>query len=59
MTERLFATLKVIPRDFRDRHVFLLRGKPMADIRGAIQGSCEKAGIGYGRSQGTVSPFTA
>jgi integrase len=51
MTERLFATLRAIPRDFRDKHVFLLRGRPIVDIRGAIEGACEKAGIQYGRSR--------
>jgi integrase len=49
MTERLFATLKAIPRDLRDKeHVFLLRGKPVVDIRDSIEAACERVGIEYG-----------
>jgi integrase len=48
MTERLFATLRGIPRDLREKHVFLLRGRPVVDIRESIEGTCERTGIEYG-----------
>ncbi len=33
----------------KDNHVFLFRGKPVADIRRGLKDSCKKAGIKYGR----------
>ena len=33
----------------KDNHVFLYRGKPVADIRKGLKDACDKAGIKYGR----------
>ena len=33
----------------KDNHVFLYRGKPVADIRKGLKDACKKAGIKYGR----------
>jgi integrase len=53
MTDRLYTTLRTIPRDIRDKHVFLSNGKPIEEIglRRSITTACEKAGILYGRSK--------
>ena len=55
MTERLYVTLKGIPRDLRNRHVFLYNGKRMTDIRDSIETACKDAGIKYGRSKDTFT----
>ncbi len=47
--EELCKVLKSIPRDILDNHVFLYRGKPIADIRSGLRKACADAGILYGR----------
>ncbi len=42
--------LKNIPKSIHDSHVFLFRGKPITDIRGALQNAFEKIGLKYGRN---------
>ena len=45
----LMTCLKRLPRSLNTRQVFLHRGGPIKDIRGALKSACEKAGIVYGR----------
>lgn len=45
----LFSILSAIPRAIHDNHVFLYKGKPIRDIRGALRNACAEAGIPYGR----------
>ena len=47
--ENLLSILDAIPRAIHDNHVFLYKGKPVNQIRGALKNACEKAGIIYGR----------
>lgn len=46
----LYAILNAIPHAIHDNHVFLFRGKPVRDIRTALEKACKKIGIPYGRS---------
>lgn len=45
----LLTMFSRIPRSLHDNHVFLLRGKPIKDMRGALTRACRDAGIPYGR----------
>ena len=45
----LYDTLKAIPRNLHDRHVFTFRGKPVKGVKKGLRGACERAGILYGR----------
>ena len=47
--EDLLEVLKGIPHSIHDDHVFLYKGKPISDLRGALRKACEGAGIFYGR----------
>lgn len=47
--EDLLNVLKGIPHSIHDDHVFLFKGKPIGDLRGALRKACEKANIPYGR----------
>ncbi|MBC8462520.1 MAG: site-specific integrase [Deltaproteobacteria bacterium] len=47
--DELYSILKAIPRSIHDDHVFLYKGKPVEDIRGALRTACKNAGISYGR----------
>ena len=49
--DALYKILKAIPVDIRDKHVFLFKGKPIKDIRTALENACQIAGIPYGRSE--------
>jgi len=49
--DALYKILKAIPEDIRDNHVFLFKGKPIKDIRTALENACQIAGIPYGRSE--------
>ena len=46
---KLHETLKGIPRNLHDRHVFTYKGKPIKSIKKGLRGACKKAGIIYGR----------
>ena len=43
--EDLHAVLSGLPRSPENNHVFLFRGKPIKDIRGALKNACKKAKI--------------
>ena len=45
----LYAMPNRIQASGKDNHVFLYRGKPVADIRRGLKDACKKAGIKYGR----------
>jgi len=45
----LYETLKSIPRNLHEPHVFTFRGAPISDIRTGIRKACKKAGVKYGR----------
>jgi integrase len=45
----LYALPNRIQASGKDNHVFLYRGKPVADIRRGLKDACKKAGIKYGR----------
>ncbi|MBL6967204.1 MAG: site-specific integrase, partial [Desulfobacteraceae bacterium] len=45
----LYDTLKSIPRNIRNRHVFTFRGKPIKNTKKGMRGACKKAKITYGR----------
>lgn len=45
----VYSLLKKIPTPIHDDHVFLNNGKPVKDIRGGLEGACEKAKVIYGR----------
>lgn len=47
--DELYNTLKSIPRNIRDRHVFTFRGKPIKNTKKGLRGACERAEIVYGR----------
>jgi integrase len=47
----LHVTLRSIPRAVHDHHVFLYKGKPIADLRTGLKMACKEAGISYGRFQ--------
>ncbi len=47
--DELWKILETLPRGIRTAHVFLYKGKPVRDIRNALQKACEGAGISYGR----------
>lgn len=55
ISDELYKLLKGLLRSEQDKHVFLYRGKPIKDIRGALRKACEKAGVPYGR--GVVNGF--
>jgi len=45
----LYNILRSIPRPLHHDHVFLYRGKPIRDIRTALERACKAIGIEYGR----------
>jgi integrase len=47
--KELHMVLKSIPRNLKDNHVFLYRGKPLTYIQKALGRACAKVGIPYGR----------
>jgi integrase len=47
--DELMEVLKAIPRNIREPHVFLYRGKPIRDLRASLRKACEGAVIPYGR----------
>jgi len=47
--DELYEMLTNVTRHINDPHVFLYRGKPVADIRTGLVKACKKAGIIYGR----------
>jgi integrase len=51
ISDELLETLKSLPKGLYDNHVFLYQGKPIVSIRKALQTTCEKAGIEYGRNK--------
>ena len=51
ISSELYSTIKDIPKAVHDNHVFLFRGKPIADIRTGLRLACKNAGVVYGRFQ--------
>jgi integrase len=49
MPDPVFTLLRGIIRNLADPHVFLWKGKPIGEFRGALRKACKKAGIVYGR----------
>ena len=49
ISDELHGILKSIPKAIHDNHVILYKGKPIKDIRAALQRACREAGITYGR----------
>jgi integrase len=49
ISKPLCEVLKDIPRAIHDDHVFLYKGKPMANIKRSLKNACRRAGITYGR----------
>ena len=47
--DALFETLKGIPRGIHSGHVFLYKGKPIADFTNSLKKTSKEAGILYGR----------
>jgi len=47
--DELYRVLKDIPRAIHDRHVFLYKGRPIKDVRTALERACMDAGITCGR----------
>jgi len=47
--ETLYQLLERIPRAIHDDHVFLFNGKPIQDLRTALETGCKRAGLLYGR----------
>lgn len=49
VSNKLYVTLKNIPKAIHDKHVFLCKGKPITDIRTGLRKACKEAGVSYGR----------
>lgn len=49
MCDELYQTLKNIPQNLRNRHVFTYKGKPVKNTKKGLRGACERADIVYGR----------
>lgn len=49
VSDELSKALEAIPRAIHDHHVFLYKGKPIADLRTGLKTACKNAGISYGR----------
>lgn len=47
--DELHAILGILPRNIRENHLFLYKGKPVRDIRASLRKACKKVGIHYGR----------
>ena len=47
--EAFYGILSKIPRTLHKPHVFMFRGKPVGDIRRALQKACKAVGTEYGR----------
>ena len=49
ISDKLYKVLQNIPRAIHDNHVFLYKGKPIADLRTGLRMACRESGISYGR----------
>jgi len=51
ISNKLYVTLKKIPKAIHDRHVFLYNGKPITDLRTGLRKACKASGVSYGREK--------